>query len=109
MFQEAVERFHQLDHCDVRTVVDELVIGVGSVGPAPCVGERMELRLTYLPAWLAKEDVVIGVRVKRRIEIDQIDTRIWKFAAIGQPLEIVTKVQTIHSNQHPEISPLRSK
>src|SRR5882724_291406 len=109
MFQEAVERFHQLDDCDVWAGVDELVICVGSVGPAPCVGESVELRLAYLPTLLAKEDVVIGVRVKRRIEIDEIDTRIWKFAAIGQPLEIVTKVQTIHSSQHPEISPLRSK
>src|SRR6266568_2323586 len=106
MFQEAVERFHQLDDRHVRAVVDELVISVGGIGPAPGIGEGGELRLAYLSARLAKEGIVIGVRVKRRIEIDQIDARIWKFAAIGQPLEIVTKVQTIHSSQHPEISPL---
>ena len=62
MFQEAVERFHQLDHCDIRAGVDELVIGVGSVGPAPRVSERVELRVTpeqpveftlriRIPAW----------------------------------------------------------
>ena len=43
MFKEAVERFHQLDDGDVRAVVDELVVGVGGIGPAPCIGEGMEL------------------------------------------------------------------
>src|SRR6266480_6382905 len=89
--------------------IQRTITGLGGIGPARGIGEGVELRLAYLSARLAKEDVVIGVRVKRRIEIDQIDARIWKFAAIGQPLEIVTKVQTIHSSQHPEISPLRSK
>jgi hypothetical protein len=74
MLQEAVKRFHHFDDRDVRAVVDELMICLGGIGPAPRVCESVELRLAYLPAWLAKEDVVIGVGVKRRIEIDQIDT-----------------------------------
>src|SRR5213083_2631126 len=105
MFEEAVERFHQLDNCDVRTVVDELMISVGGVGPAPCVGESVELCLADLSARLAKEDIVIGVRIKRRIEIDKIDARGGKFFPIRKPFQIVAKVQTIHSSQHPEISP----
>ena len=71
--------FHHFDDGDVRTVVDELMIGFGGVGPAPCVGESVELRLACFPLGLAKEDVVIGVRVKWRIEIDKIDTRVGKF------------------------------
>jgi hypothetical protein len=31
----------------------------------------VKLRLAYSPARLAKEDVVIGVRIKRRVEIDK--------------------------------------
>ncbi len=96
MFQETVERFHQLDHGDIRAVVDELMIRVGSVGPAPCVGEGVELRLADLAARLAKEDVVIGVRVKRRIEINKIDTRVGKFLPIRKPFQIVAEVQPIH-------------
>jgi len=84
MFQEAVERFQQLDHRDVRTVINELVIRVGSVGLAPCIGEGVKLRLAHLPARLAKEDVVIGVGVKRRIEIKKIDTRVGKFLPIRE-------------------------
>ncbi len=84
MFEEAVERFQQLDHRDVRTVINELVIRVGSVGPAPCIGEGVKLRLAHLPARLAKEDVVIGVGVKRRIEIKKIDTRVGKFLPIRE-------------------------
>src|SRR5712692_1628631 len=97
MFQEAVERFHQLDHGDVRAVVDELVIGLGGVGPAPSVGESVELHLTHLPARFAKEDVVIGVRIKRRVEIDKIDTLVGKFLPIRKPFQIVAEVEPVHS------------
>jgi len=85
MFQEAVQRFHQLDDSHVRAVIDELVIGVGGIGPAPSIGEGVELRLAYLPARLAKEDVVIGVRIKWRIEIDEIDAGVGKFFPIRKP------------------------
>ncbi len=92
MFEEAVKRFHQLDHSDVRAVVDELVIRVGGIGPAPSIGEGVELRLAYLPARLAKEDVVIGVRVERRIEINQIDAGVRKFFLIRKPFQIVAEI-----------------
>ena len=92
MFQEAVERLHQLDDGDIRAGVDELMISVGRVGLAPCVGESVELRLAYLPARLAKQDVVIGVRIKRRIEINQIDTRVGKFLPIRKPFEVVAEI-----------------
>ena len=36
MFQETVERFHQLDHGDIRAVVDELMVGVGGVACSRC-------------------------------------------------------------------------
>ena len=98
-----MERFHHLDHGDVRAVIDELVIRVGGVGPAPRVSERMELRLAYLAARLAKENVVIGVRVKRRIEIDKIDARLRKFFPIRKPFQIIAEVQSIHLGKHPEI------
>ncbi len=49
-------------------------------------------------ARLAKENVVIGVRVKRRIEINEIDTRIGKFPAVAQPLQIIAEVQAVHGS-----------
>jgi len=39
-----------------------------------------------------KRDVVIGVRIKRRIEIDKIDTGIGKFFAIRKPAKVITEV-----------------
>src|SRR5438445_12174565 len=92
MFQETVERFHQRRDRDVRTVVDELMISLRRVGPAPRVGESVELRLAYLSARLAKENVVIGVRIKRWIEINQIDTLIGKLFPIRKPLQIVAEI-----------------
>ena len=44
----------------------------------------------------AKEDVVIGVRVKRWIEVNKIDTRFREFVPVPQPGEIIAKIQTIH-------------
>src|SRR5438874_12385204 len=96
MFEEAVERFHQLDDSDIWAGVDELMIGVGGIGPAPRIGESVELRLAYLSTRLAKENVVIGVRVKGRIEIDKIDTRVRKLFPIGKPFQVVTKIKPIH-------------
>src|ERR1700730_9638626 len=99
MLQKSVSRFHQLDDCNIRAVVDELVICVGGIGPAPRVREGVKLRLAYLSARLAKEDVVIGVRIKRWIEIDEIDARVGKFAAIRKPFQIVAKIEAVrHAN-----------
>ena len=92
MLEEAVQRFHQFDDGDVRAVVDELMISVGGVGPAPCVGEGVELRLAHLSARLSKQDVVIGVGVKRWIEINKIDTRIRELAPVAQLFQIVAEI-----------------
>ena len=96
MFEEAVERFHQFDDGDVWAGVDKCVIRLCGVGLAPCIGESVELRLAHLPARLAKEDVVIGVRVKRRIEIDKIDTRVGKFIPIRKPFQIIAEIEAVH-------------
>jgi hypothetical protein len=47
---------------------------------------------------LAPKDFVVAVRVERRIEIDEINARIGKFARIAQPFQIVAKIKTIHSS-----------
>jgi hypothetical protein len=86
-----VEGFHHLDHGDVVAGVEELMVGLGGIGPAPSVGERMELSLAYRTTGLAKEDVVIGVRIKWRIEIDEIDADIGEFARVAQPFEVSPK------------------
>ena len=64
--------------------IQRTITGLGGIGPAPGIGEGVELRLAYLPARLAKEDVVIRVRIKRRVEIDKIDARVGKFFPIGK-------------------------
>src|SRR5260370_525713 len=81
------------------------MIGVGGIGPAPGVGERVELCLAYLAARLAKQDVIIGVRGKRRIEIDKIHPGVGKLFPIRKPFQILTKVKPIHSATHRQISP----
>jgi hypothetical protein len=87
---------NQFDDRDVWAGADELVISVGGIGQTPGVGESVELGLAYLSARLAKEDVVIGVRVKRRIEINKIDAGVRKFFPIREPFQIVAEIQPIH-------------
>jgi len=57
VFLEAVKSFHQLHDSDVRTIVDELMISLSGISPAPCISEGVELRLGNRAARLAKENV----------------------------------------------------
>ena len=90
-----MEGFHHFDHGDVRALVDELVIGLGGIGPTPGVGESVELRLAYFTAGLPEEDIVIGVGIKRRIEVNEIDARIRKFFRIPQPAKVIAEIQAV--------------
>src|SRR6266571_4598095 len=96
MLQKAVKGSHHLDDGDIRTIVDKLMVRLSGIGPAPCIGEGVELRLAHRAARFAEENVVIRVRVKWRIEINKIDTRIRELAPVAQPLQIVAEIQPIH-------------
>ena len=72
------------------------MISLGGVGPAPGVGGGVKLRLTHFAARLAEEDVVVGVGIKGRVEIDEIDARFGKFPRVAQPPQIVAEVETVH-------------
>ena len=63
----------------------------------------MELRLAHLAAGFTEEDVVVGVRVKRRIEINEIDALVREFAAVTQPLQVIAEVETVHCEEQQEI------
>jgi hypothetical protein len=65
--------------------------GIGHVSSTPGVGEGVELRLTYLSARFAKQNVLSGVRVKQRIERDQINARVGEFLPIGKPFQLSPK------------------
>jgi hypothetical protein len=92
VLQEAVEGFHHLDYGNVRTLIDELMISLRRVGPAPRIGEGVELCLAYFAAGLAEENVVICVGIKRRIQIDEIDAFVREFVAIPQPRQIISEI-----------------
>ncbi len=63
-------------------------------GPAPIKG--VELCLAHLTAGFAEEDVVIGVRMKRRIEVDEIHGRVRELFRVPQALQIIAKVEPVH-------------
>lgn len=72
------------------------MVGLGGVGPAPGVGKGVELRLAHLAARLAEEDVVVGVGVKGRVEVNQIDAGVGEFLPIPEPFEVVPEVEAVH-------------
>jgi len=91
-----VKGFHHLNDDDVLAGVDELMVGLGGVGPAPGIGEGVKLRLAYFAAGLAEENVVIGVEIERRIEIDEIDARVRELARVAQPAEVIAEIKPVH-------------
>jgi len=60
---------------------------LGGVVPVPAVLERLDLAVRAMAAGRLEQDVVIGVRVEWRVEIDEIDARIGDMRA--QRVEIV--------------------
>ena len=77
-----MEGFHHLDYSDVWALIDELMISLGGVGPAPGISEGVELCLAYFAAGFAEQDVVIGVGIKRRVEVNEIDAVVWEFVPV---------------------------
>jgi len=56
----------------------------------------VELRPAYFAAGLAEEDVVIGIGIKRRIEVNEIDARIRELLGVPQPGQIISKIKAVH-------------
>src|SRR5713101_9342764 len=75
------------------------MVRLGRVGPAPRICERVKLRLAYFAARLTKQDVIISVRIKRRIEINKIDTGIRELVPVAQPSEIIAEIKPVHLSE----------
>ena len=52
--------------------------------------------MAYLAAGLAEEDVVIGIGIKRRIEIDEIDARVRELVPVSQPAKVIAEIKPVH-------------
>jgi hypothetical protein len=64
---------------------------LGGISPVPGVLERLDLRVRLLAGRRAEQDVVVGLAVERRIEIDQINRLV--LDVLAQDFEIVALVQ----------------
>ena len=56
----------------------------------------MELRLAYFAAGFAEENVVVRVRVKGRVEVDEIDAFVRELVAVAQPVEVIAEEELVH-------------
>ena len=72
------------------------MVGLGGVSPAPGISEGVKLRLAYFAAGLTEKDVIIGVRIKRRIEINEIDGGIREFFRVPQPAKVIAEIEPVH-------------
>ena len=54
----------------------------------------MQLRLAYFAAGLAEKDVIIGVRIKWRVEVNEIDALIGEFFRIPQPGKVIAEIES---------------
>ena len=70
--QERPERLHRLRHAPTSLHHVRICSGRPFV-PSPGVLERLDLRRRPRPVAFGEQHVVVGVRVERRIEVDEID------------------------------------
>lgn len=69
----------------------------------PGVFESGYLRLGLDAGFVFEKNVVIPVRIKRRIKIHEIDTGIRKIIPVLQDLQIIAVVESVHSGNRVEI------
>ncbi len=69
---------------------------VRRVTQTPNVCEGVELRLAGRPRRFAEEDVVVGVGIEGRIEVNQIDAGVGKLFGVSEPLEVVPEIKAVH-------------
>ena len=67
--------------------------GNGRVVPVPGILERLDLRVAVVAFGRFEQDVVVGVRIERRVEVDQVHA----FGAhvIAQDVEIVAVIERV--------------
>ena len=53
------------------------------------------LGLAYFAAGFSEEDVVIGIGIKRRIELNEIDAGIGEFFRVPQPRQVIAEVKAV--------------
>ena len=70
-----------------------MVGGFGFNAPMPSVVERGDLRRRLFAALLAEEDVVGGVGVEGRVEVDQVDAFVGD--VLAQDVEVVAEVEFV--------------
>ena len=74
-------------------VSQESVRRLGARAPVPRVFEGEQLSVALAPRLILEDDVVVAVRVERRIEIDEVDRRI--FNVPPEDVEVIPVVEDI--------------
>ena len=89
--EEGAKRLHGLGHA--AALLDYFLIGACRVlVPRPGILERLDLRCR-LSAVFGEQDVIGGVRIEWRVEVDEIDALIGDVAS--QDIEVVAVVEPV--------------
>lgn len=72
-FSPRTECVHEFRRAGIGLVHQFREGGLGVLGLMPCVVERLELRVRVVTLRRFEKNVVRGVRVERRVEVDQIN------------------------------------
>ena len=92
----AEEGAHRLEHVAelLRAIRHQLAVGeLGLHAPVPGVVEGGDLGRRLLAALFGEQDVIRGVRVERRVEVDQVDALVLDLLA--QDAEVVPEVELV--------------
>src|SRR6266700_5996636 len=111
--KKPAEGLHHLGNVGVRLQKQLLELALGLITPMPRVLERLDLRLLGVALGAFEQNVVGRIRVKGRVEVDEVDALILN--AFTEDIETVPEVELVlflarHSatRSSPNAPPLRS-
>src|ERR1035437_5699854 len=96
----------RLDHFHdggIFASIYKLGVGLRGVCPIPSISEGVKLRLARQSRILFEQNIVIRIRLKRRVKINEINAGIGENLFVTQPFQIVAEKEFVHvaANQTP--------
>jgi hypothetical protein len=88
-----MERDDHLGHIGIGLVLQLVELALGLLAPMPGVLEGGDLRVALVPLGCLEEHGIIPLRIKRWIEIDEVNTL--RGDVVSEDVEIVAEVEFV--------------
>ena len=92
--EEGPERLNDLRKVGVRTLDDLAVFALGLLVPVPGIFKGFNLRLAALTLGRFEEEIVVALRIERRVEVDEVNGFVRE--VLAEDVEVVAVEKLVH-------------